>query len=121
MLLHLTRRMTLVLDNTSTTKHWDENVQRMCSLVSQHKVFTQNATINRGLVNMFTGTQATPEQSCDLLNARKIGQQGYINYVTHNTLRLSSVTNLPVRCKQLLTMAPPKATKRRLSQKEKEE
>ena len=93
----------------------------MCSLVSQHNLFTLNATINRGLVNVFIGTQATPEQSCDLLNARKIGQQGYINYITHNILRFSSVTNPPVRRKQLLTMAPPKATKRRLSQKEKEE
>ena len=93
----------------------------MCSLVSEHTIFIPSIKSNRGLVNVFTGTQATPEQSHDLLNARKVGQQGYINYVTHYILQLPSVTNAPVRRKRLLTMAPPKITKTRLSQKEKEE
>ena len=93
----------------------------MRSLVSEHTIFIPSIKSNRGLVNVFTGTQATPEQSHDLLNARKVGQQGFINYVTHYILQLPSVTNAPVRRKRLLTMAPPKITKTRLSQKEKEE
>ena len=64
--------------------------------------------------------KATPEQKHDLLNARAIGLQSYKNYVTHNLLQVFSVQS-SLRQKQLLTMAPPKMTKRRLSQKEKEE
>ena len=72
------------------------------------------------LINVLTGTKATPEQKHDLLNARAIGLQSYKNYVTHNPLQVPSVQS-SLRQKQLLTMAPPKMMKRRLSQKEKEE
>lgn len=90
----------------------------MCSLITQHKVFTIGA--NRGLVNVFTGVPATQEQAHDLLMARELGEKSYINYVTHHILQLPSVANAPVRRKRLLTMAPPKSTKVRLSQKERE-
>ena len=69
------------------------------------------------LINVLTGTKATPEQKHDLLNARAIGLQSYKNYVTHNPLQVPSVQSF-LRQKQLLTMAPPKMTKRRLSEKE---
>lgn len=76
---------------------------------------------NRGLVNVLTDEQATLEQTYDLLNARKIGEQGYLNCVTHRILQLPSVDIAPVRHKQLLTMAPRKVTKKRISQQQKEQ
>ena len=109
------------LDNRATTNKWDENVKRLRSLIRDHKTFPPlGEETNRGLINVLTGTKATPEQTHDLLNARAIGLQSYKNYVTHNLLQVPSVQS-SLRQKRLLTMAPPKMTKRRLSQKEKEE
>lgn len=93
----------------------------MCSLIKEHNVFENNTEANRGLVNVFTGTQATNEQDHDLLNARKLGQLSYANYITHHIIQSPSIANAPVRCRRLLTMAPRKITKTRISQKEKEE
>ncbi|SMN12414.1 hypothetical protein SPBRAN_864 [uncultured Candidatus Thioglobus sp.] len=109
-----------LFDTTSHTKHWDENIVNMRSVISQHKMFTSPES-NRGIVNVFTGQEATPEQRHDLLNARKMGNQYYENYVTHHILQVPSVTNAPLRKRRLLTMAPPKITKTKISQKQKEE
>ena len=87
----------------------------MRKLIAEHSIFTTNNGSNRALFNVFTNQQATPEQTHDLLNARKVGEQGYVNYITHHILQLPSVVNALVRRKQLLTMAPPKITKKRLS------
>lgn len=73
------------------------------------------------MINVFTKQQATPEQTPDLLNARKLGEQSYLNFVTHHILQQPSVSKALVRRKQLLTMAPLKVTKRRLSQQQKEQ
>ena len=70
---------------------------------------------------MFTGVEATVEQAHDLLNARSIGEQAYTHYITHQILQTSSIPNPSVRRKRLLTMAPSKATKTKLSQRQKEE
>ena len=70
---------------------------------------------------MFNGVQATNEQSHDLINARKIGHQDYTNYITHRILQSPSVANPPVRHRKLLTMAPSKKKKKKLSLWEKEE
>ena len=110
-----------LLDTTPFTKHWDENIMTMRSLITQHQAFITDIESNRGIVNVFTGKQATMEQTHDLLNARKMGEQYYKNYVTHHKLQVPSVTNAPLRKRRLLTMAPPKVTKTRISQKEKEE
>lgn len=77
-------------------------------------MFKTSIEANRGLINVFTDEKATNEQTHDLLNAQKIGEQGYINYVTHNILQLSSVLDAPVRFKQLLTMAPLKKKQKTL-------
>ena len=63
-----------ILDCTTVTKHWEENVEKMCSLISEHQFFTPIIEHNRGLVNVLTGTKATTEQIHDLVNARVIGQ-----------------------------------------------
>jgi hypothetical protein len=106
------------LDTTTLTKKWDDNVMHMRALIKD-RVFVPSET-KRGVVNVFTGDQATVEQAHDLLNAREIGEQHYLNYVSHHILKEPS-TKAPVRKKRLLTMAPKKITKSRMSQKEKEE
>ena len=107
-----------IWDSRNSTKRWEENVQRMCTLLDSHSLFQQT---DRGLINVFTKQQATPEQTHDLLNARKLGEQSYLNFVTHRILQQTSVSKAPVRRKQLLTMAPLKVTMRRLSQQQKEQ
>ena len=69
----------------------------------------------------FTGNLATEEQVHDLLNARAIGESVYKNYITHQIMQVPSVNKPQTRRKRLLTMAPPKETKRKISHKEKEE
>ena len=87
-------------------------------IIHEHSMFKTSIEANRGLINVFTDEKATNEQTHDLLNAQKIGEQGYINYVTHNILQLSSVLDAPVR----LTTAPlKKNNKKRLSQEQKEQ
>lgn len=108
-------------DDTSSAKHQEENVLRMRRLIAEHHFFTTSIDTNRGVVNLFTNKQATTEQAHDMLNARRIGEQSYIiNFVTHTLLQMPSV-NAPVRRKQLLTMAPCKITKRRMTQQQKEQ
>ena len=92
---------------------------KMRLLIAEHEIFTTTSEKNRGVINFFTKQQATPEQAHDLLNARQIGEQGYLNYVKYHLLQLPSVET-PIQCKQLLTMAPARATKRRLSQQQRE-
>ena len=109
-----------IWDSTSYTKRWEENVLQIRLLIAEHCIFTSEIESNRGVVNLFTNVQATAEQAHDLVNARQIGKPGYINYVTHYLMQLPSV-NAPIRRKQLLTMSPLKVTKRRMSQKQKEQ
>ncbi len=109
-----------LFDTTSHTKRWDTNIATMRSVMSKHKMFTSPES-NRGIVNVFTGQEATPEQRHDLLNARKLGTQHYENYITHHILQVPSVAKAPLRKRRLLTMAPPKITETKISQKQKEE
>lgn len=74
---------------------------------------------NRGLINTFTNSLATPEQAHDMLAFRIIGEEALDHYITHAIIGEPSTTNVVCR-RKLLTMASPKATKRKQSQKEKE-
>ena len=107
-----------LLDQSSGDRMRDENVEKMRSLIN---VYTPPADTNRGLLNVFTGNLATEEQVHDLLNARAIGASVYTNYITHQIMQVPSVNKPQTRRKRLLTMAPPKETKRKISHKEKEE
>ena len=109
-----------IWDSTSTGKRWNDNVVQMRATIAEHCIFTTNSDNNRGVVNLFANKQATPEQAHDLLNARKIGEQSYLGFVKYHLLQLPSV-NAPVRQKRLLTMAPIKVTKRRITQQQKEQ
>ena len=75
---------------------------------------------NRGLVNVFSGTKSTPEQSHDL-TFRKVGMKDIKNSVLHRILQHPSSSKALVRKHKLLTVAPARIGKRRISKKEKEQ
>lgn len=66
---------------------------------------------NRGLINTFTNSLATPEQAHDMLAFRIIGEEALDHYIMHAIIGEPSTTNVVCR-RKLLTMASPKATKR---------
>ena len=106
-----------LIDNQSCNKKWEDNIASMRSLIKTHNLFKSNTT-NRGLLNVFSGIQATNEQTHDLVNDRKMGHEDYLNYITHHILQCPSVANAPVR----RTMAPSKVKRQKLiSLQEKEE
>ena len=76
---------------------------------------------NRGLVNVFSGAKAKPEQSHDLLTFRQVGTEDFLNFVQHRILHQPSSADAPTRQRRLLTMASPKVGKRKISQKEREQ
>ena len=80
----------------------------MRSLIIQNKLFPTIIESNRGVMNMFASKKATTEQAHDLIEARKIGQEYYKDYITHHIIQSPSV-KAPLRKKRLLTMAPAKA------------
>ena len=43
-----------ITDNTSQTKHCEENIKEMCVLIITNKLLDEQLT-NRGLLNVFTG------------------------------------------------------------------
>lgn len=106
-----------ILDNTTFTKHWEENVQQIRRHIVQFALFTSKTEISRGLVNIFTGTHATLEQAHDMLNAKKVGQEKFKNYITHHILQQPSTVQAPLRHKRLLTMGPQKVKEVKLSQR----
>lgn len=72
-------------------------------------------------MNVFSEVLATPSQESDLLNARKIGEESYINYVKYNILHQPSTEHAPLHKYCLSTMAETKTSgKKKYSTLEKE-
>lgn len=119
---HLNCTESLLFDvytSNSAIKKREENITAMLTEIQGKGLFF-SPTANRGLINIFSGVMASPEQCHDLLNFRKIGSNDLENYISHYLLKKPS-TNAPVRKNKLLTMATPKkVSKRLLSQKDKE-
>ena len=67
-----------IWDRSTTSKKWEENVLKIRTVIAAHSLFTTVIDSNRGLVNFFTNTQAAVAQTHDLLNARQVGEQGYV-------------------------------------------
>ena len=109
-----------VVTTDSKVLKWAENVQAMRCVIRQ-KNLCPSVTTPRGVVNVFSGIEATTEQAHDLLNARKTGEQSLSTYITHHLLQKPSTDKPSIRRKRLLTMAPSKKKKAKLSQREKEE
>ena len=97
----------------------EENVLAMIKEIDSSSALPHTVPSNRGLLNVFTGTAATPQQAHDLLNCRKIGSDDLVQFINHYILRKPS-TAAHIRRNRLLTMAPPKIGKQRMSHKEKE-
>ena len=109
----------LVYATTPEAKKVEENIKAMMSEMDKVKLFSECSGGNRGQQNFFSGKKATPEQTHDLLNYRKIGSDGLEQHIKFRILK-QSTTEAPKRKHQLLTMAAPKKGKKRYSQRERE-
>ena len=120
---HLNRDPQILFDvfsSTSEIKEREDNIVAMLSEIQCKELLPGSISGNRGLVNIFSGVHATPEQRHDLLNIREIGCTNLTNYITHKILKIPS-TETPQRQNKLLTMAPTKVVSRRLmNQRERE-
>ena len=111
---------TTVYDNSSEVKKREENISAMISAIEECHLFPSELCENRGLVNAFSGKKSNNEQTYDLLNFRKIGNDDLIQFIKHRILRQPS-TSAPVRRHKLLTMAPQtKVSKRNVNLQKKE-
>ena len=79
----------------------------------------EHVTNDRGLINSFTKKAATPQQSCDLLSFRTIGQREFLNHIAFFVLKQPS-TLTTVRKRRLQTFSTKKVNKQRVSQLEKD-
>ena len=100
-------------------KHRNENVSAMMKCIQEFNLLPPNIPSNRGLINVFSGTVATPEQRHDLLNFRTIGYNQMILYIKQRILKVPS-TSAPVRQQRLLTFSTNQKKKKRLNHKERE-
>ena len=75
----------------------------MISAIEECHLLPSELPKNRGLVNAFSGKKSN-EQTYDLLNFRKIGNDDLMQFIKHRILRQPS-TSAPVRRHKLLTMA----------------
>ncbi len=75
--------------------------------------------VNRGLMNLFNGTEATVQQHYDLLNFRHIGEEEYKLRISYNILKQPSV-KAPIRRKALQTFSIKQAKTVRVSQLERD-
>ena len=90
----------------------------MIEVIDEKGLFSVSEGQQRGLVNVFTGQTATPEQAQDLLNFRKFGNEDLEQYIKMQILKQPS-SNAPNRKHKLLTMAgQTQESKKRFSQRE---
>ena len=61
-------------------KEREGNITIMINEILCNGLLPHSLTANRGLVNVFSGLKASPEQSHDLLNFREIGTTDLVNY-----------------------------------------
>ena len=108
-----------IIDDTPCTQHWEENIQTMCGLIESSKLVSVQQE-NRGVVNIFSGQVATPEQSVDMMTFRQVGIVAYKQYITTRLIEMPSHINAPLRRQKLLTMSSTRAKKKRMTPKEQE-
>jgi len=108
-----------IINNTPHVLHCEENIQKMCSLISTNKLFSVQEE-NRGLLNVFTGQFATPEQTTDMLSFQQIGLESFKQYVNTRILKTPSCASAPLRRRKLLTMGSFRTTRKRMTPKEQE-
>ena len=96
------------------------NITHMISEITKADLLPLHSRDINVLVNPFTSQKATPEQEYDMLHFYDVGLQSYFSYINYYILKIPSTNEAPIRHKKLLTMALPKLTKAKLSQREKE-
>ena len=84
----------MICNGTSHVQHWEENIQKMCSFVESSELLSVEQK-NRGLVNVFSGQVATPEQSKDMMIFRETGTVSYRQYISTRLLEVPSNSNSP--------------------------
>ena len=113
-----TKPTEVIFDNSIESKKKMENVLQMYREIENKELLPITIPSDRGLVNVFSGAKAKPEQSHDLLTFRQVGTEDFLNFVQHRILHQPSSADAPTRQRWLLTMASPKVGKRKISQKE---
>ena len=108
-----------IMDSLPQAYKYEENIKQMCNLVVTNSLFPNNQENDRGLLNVFSGQQATHKQTNDMLSFYEIGKTAYQNYVRYHILQNSSV-KVPLRQHKLITMATTKPRKTRSTHKERE-
>lgn len=91
----------------------------MTKTIMDFNLLPQNIHSNHGITNVFSSTTASPSQSHDLLNFRKIGYDNNMNYIKHRLLKVPSAS-APIRQQRLLTFAVKQKQKTRMTHKERE-
>lgn len=109
-----------IIDSSPQTCHSEENIKQMCLFIRTKNLFVTSPTTNRGILNVFSGQKATPEQETDMINFRRIGRQAYFDYIKHHILQQPSFVKVPLRRHKLLTMKPTKSRIKRCNPKEQE-
>ena len=59
----------------------------MMQTIQDFNLLPQTIQSNCGVTNVFNGTTASPSQSHDLLNFRKIGYDSNMDYIKHRLLK----------------------------------
>ena len=89
----------------------------MCSLVESNKLLDV-VQKNRGVVNVFIGQVATPEQSVDMMTFRETGIVAYRQYISTRLLEVPSYAKAPLQSQKLLAISSTKAKKKKMTSRE---
>lgn len=80
---------------TPEMKKIEENIT-MIDNIAKRNMFSHLQENNRGLMNVFTGVVATPEQHHDMMNFREIGLEYFKHYVNYHLIKSPSAKS-PIR------------------------
>ena len=70
----------------------EESIVAMAWTITEYHLFPENMNSNRGLVNVFTRQQATPEEVHNLQNFRSIGNESTEVFIKHQIIGTSSTS-----------------------------
>jgi hypothetical protein len=109
-----------VNDMSTEGKHKEENINVIIAKAVNHQLLPTELQSDRGLINIFTGQVATAEQTHDLLNFYKIGEDATSQYIRYFLLNMPSSSKTTIHRKKLLTMTSSVKKIKKISHKNKE-
>ena len=65
-----------ILDDSPQAYRFEENIKQICAVVVANNLFSVQPN-DRELLNVFTGQQATHEQTSDMLSFFQVGEQAF--------------------------------------------